>query len=253
MVQADLLIDEVSVAFGGNTVLEGVTLAARPGMVTGLIGPNGAGKTTLFNTCTGLLRPSRGSVRYGGDDVTALSLARRAQLGLGRTFQRMELCESLTVAENVALGREAALAGSQPIRHIVSRRGDRRAVEEATLDALDRCGIAHHADDPVVSLSTGTRRLVELARALAAGRSMLLLDEPSSGLDHQETERFGAILRSVVDTGVAGILLVEHDMDLVTSVCDWLFALDFGTIIAEGTATDVCAHPAVRRAYLGEA
>jgi ABC-type branched-subunit amino acid transport system ATPase component len=249
---SELAVVDVSVAFGGNVVLDTVTLTAPTGMITGLIGPNGAGKTTLFNACTGTLQPSRGAIRLGGTDVTALSPARRAQLGLGRTFQRMELFESLTVAQNVALGRESALAGSHPLRHIIGRRSDRRDISEATTAALERCAIAEHAHVPVASLSTGQRRLVELARALAAGRSMLLLDEPSSGLDHHETERFGAILRAVVDDGHAGILLIEHDMDLVMSVCDRLYALDFGTIIAEGTCSEVQTHPAVRRAYLGE-
>src|SRR5437016_3557192 len=159
-----------------------MSLSAPLGKITGLIGPNGAGKTTTFNACSGLLRPTSGSVHLFGDDVTRLSPQRRAQRGLGRTFQRMELFDSLTVRDNVALGREAGLAGSAPWKHLRSSRADAAAVAEAVEDALEMCGIAALASARPADLSTGQRRLVELARCMAGGFKVMLLDEPSSGL-----------------------------------------------------------------------
>jgi ABC-type branched-subunit amino acid transport system ATPase component len=230
-----------------------VSLNAPLGRLTGLIGPNGAGKTTLFNACTGLLRPNAGRISVFGDDVSRLGPAARAQRGLGRTFQRMELFDSLTVAENVAVGREAAMAGSKPLRQVIGGRGERAIVRDATAEALALCGLEPIAGRRAGALSTGQRRLVELARALAGPFRLLLLDEPSSGLDHAETERFGAILTDVVSSQGRGILLVEHHMALVMEVCEYLYVLDFGELIFEGTAAEVGASDVVRRAYLGEA
>jgi ABC-type branched-subunit amino acid transport system ATPase component len=247
-----LEVDGLTLAYAGNVALSGVTLRAPIGAVTGLIGPNGAGKTTLFNTCTGILRPTAGQVRFNDRDVTTLPTPRRAQLGLGRTFQRMELFDSLDVRSNVALGCEAVLAGSNPLRHVLAGRSDRSRIKEATETALERCGITALAPTPVVALSTGQRRLVELARAIAAGRSLLLLDEPSSGLDPHETRRFGAVLREVVASRETGIFLVEHDMDLVMTVCDYVFVLDFGQLIAQGSPGEISRSAVVRRAYLGD-
>jgi ABC-type branched-subunit amino acid transport system ATPase component len=249
---AGLEVSGLTVAYDGNVALSEVSLRAPVGSVTGLIGPNGAGKTTLFNACTGILKPVAGTVRFNGRDVTGLSVPRRAQLGLGRTFQRMELFDSLDVGRNVALGREAVLAGSNPWRHVLGVRGDRAGIDEATEAAMICCGIMPLAGRPVSDLSTGQRRLVELARALAAERSLLLLDEPSSGLDHRETDRFGAILRDVVDGDGKGIFLVEHDMDLVMGICDYLYVLDFGQLIAEGSPDEIRTSAVVRRAYLGD-
>ena len=247
-----LQVDGLVVRFGGVTAVNDVSLTAPVGRLTGLIGPNGAGKTTLFNACSGLLRPSAGRIVLFGDDVTRMNPAARAQRGLGRTFQRMELFDSLTVSENVALGREAALAGSQPITQVFGRRGDRVQVEEAASAAIDVCGLADIARRPAGALSTGQRRLVELARALAGPFRLLLLDEPSSGLDHAETERFGEILREVVTGRGTGILLVEHHMALVMEVCEYLYVLDFGQQIFDGTPAQVGASDVVRAAYLGE-
>jgi ABC-type branched-subunit amino acid transport system ATPase component len=245
-----LRVEGLSVRYGGNLAVDDVSLDAPPGRIVGLIGPNGAGKTTTFSGCTGLVRPAAGRVHLGDRDITDLPPQRRAQLGLGRTFQRMELFDSLSVAENIALGREAGYAGSRPLRHL---RAPRREVAE-TRDAVERslviCGIGHLADRPVLSLSTGQRRLVELARAMAARTQILLLDEPSSGLDHNETEGFGRILVELAAEGT-GILLVEHDMSLVMGICDHIYVLDFGQLVFDGTAKQVAASTVVRQAYLG--
>lgn len=239
------------VRFGGLVAVDHVDLDAPVARITGLIGPNGAGKTTTFNACTGLNRPSEGAVHLFGDDVSRLGPAARAQRGVGRTFQRMELFTSLSVRDNVALGREAGLAASNPLRHVFSGRNERDAIAAAADAALDACGITHLAAHRAADLSTGQRRLVELARALAGDFRLLLLDEPSSGLDHSETGRFGDILEQVVAERGVGILLVEHDMSLVMRVCQHVYVLDFGKLIFEGTTDDVRSNDVVRSAYLG--
>lgn len=248
---AGLSVQGLSVRYGGLHAVEDVSLDAPVGRITGLIGPNGAGKTTTFNACTGLVRPSAGGVALAGEDITRLAPQARARRGLGRTFQRMELFDSLTVAENVALGREAGLAGRAPLKHLFATRSERQQVDDLAREALHRCGIEDVASRRTADLSTGHRRLVELARAIAGGFSMLLLDEPSSGLDKDETERFGEILRELVADGDHGILLVEHDMALVMSTCSYLYVLDFGKLLFEGTPEAVADSDVVRAAYLG--
>lgn len=245
-----LTIDGVTVRFGGLTAVDGVSLHAPMGQITGLIGPNGAGKSTTFNACSGVVSPSSGTVRLDGKRIDRFSSARRAQLGLGRTFQRMELWETMTVRENVALGREAIHGGRRPWGQFLTSKAQRADVTQRTDDAIDRCAIGNLVDTPAGELSTGQGRLVELARALASGFRFLLLDEPSSGLDPVESHRFGRILQEVADSGV-GVLLVEHDMTLVRMCCQRIFVLDFGQLIRGGDAEEVLASDEVRTAYLG--
>jgi ABC-type branched-subunit amino acid transport system ATPase component len=245
-----LRIDNLTVRFGGLTAVSSALVNAPLGRITGLIGPNGAGKTTTFNAATGLVKPTLGTVSLCGEDVSHLSPQARAQRGLGRTFQRMELFDSLTVRENVDLGREAGMAGSNPWRLIRGTRADRAAIRSSTVHALRACGITDLADRLPADLPTGQRRLVELARVMSGGFRMLLLDEPSSGLDRTETERFGRILEDLVLQGT-GILLVEHDMALVMSICDYIYVLDFGRPVFEGTPNEVATSVIVRAAYLG--
>jgi ABC-type branched-subunit amino acid transport system ATPase component len=246
-----LQVEGITIRFGGLTAVDGVSLEAPLARITGLIGPNGAGKTTTFNACSGLVRPTAGRVRLHGEDVTDLPPQARAQRKLGRTFQRMELYDSLSVRSNVELGREAGLAGSQPLRHLRGRRGDRALVREVADRALETCGIADLADRRPADLSTGQRRLVELARCLAGDFDVLLLDEPSSGLDRRETERFGDVLLETVRERGVGILIVEHDMELVMRVCDYLYVIDFGKPVFDGTPQETAVSPVVRAAYLG--
>ena len=247
-----LEVRDLTVRYGGHLAVDGVTLSAPVGRLTGLIGPNGAGKTTIFNACSGLLRPSGGQVLLFDEDVTRRSSAARARRGLGRTFQRMELFNSMTVIENIALGREAGLAGSNPLRQLTGSRKERQSVGRAVDEALEICGLTDLGRRPAGALSTGQRRLVELARAYAGDYRMLLLDEPSSGLDRAESERFGEILRRIVAERGIGILLVEHDMALVMNICEYLFVLDFGCLIFEGTPAETRSSALVRSAYLGE-
>jgi ABC-type branched-subunit amino acid transport system ATPase component len=249
---AGLVVEDLRVRFGGLVAVDGVNLAAPPGRITGLIGPNGAGKTTIFNACSGLNRNFRGRVLFHGEDVTRASPAARARKGLGRTFQVVELCDSLTVEANVMLGREAGLAGAGVRSQLISSPSQRRDVGGAATSAIELCRIGDIADRQAGTLSTGERRLVELARCLAGPFDVLLLDEPSSGLDSGETTQFGDILRQVVRDRGIGILLVEHDMNLVMRVCAGIYVLDFGKLIFDGTPAEVAASPIVRAAYLGD-
>jgi ABC-type branched-subunit amino acid transport system ATPase component len=247
-----LQVEHLTVRFGGNTAVSDLSLDAPAGRVTGLIGPNGAGKTTTFAAVSGLVRPAAGTVRLFGEDVSRLPAAARARRGLGRTFQRPELCPSLSVADNVALGGEARSAGASLWRQLVPRRHETGRVREAAAVALDVCGVDAIADVPLGTLSVGQRRLVELARVVAGGYRLLLLDEPSSGLDPVETGRFGAIVRRLVADRGVGVLLVEHDMTLVMDICDQLYTLDFGQLIFAGTPDETRGSAAVRAAYLGD-
>jgi ABC-type branched-subunit amino acid transport system ATPase component len=246
LVATGLIVD-----YGGHRAVDDVSFRAPSGRITGLIGPNGAGKTTTFNACTGLVRLTSGEIALDGQDITSLTPQARARAGLGRTFQRVQLCDALSVAENVAIGCEAGFAGSNPLRQLVSTRGERARTRERTEEALALCGITALRDRTAASLPTGQRRLVELARVLAGAHRCLLLDEPSSGLDTTATAAFGDILLSVVRERGVGILLVEHDMGLVMRVCDHLYVLDFGSLIFEGSTGSVRDSELVRSAYLG--
>ena len=236
-----LIVEDVTVRFGGVLALDGVSLSAEAGKITGLIGPNGAGKTTLFNVVTGLERPSRGRVFLAGRDVTNEPAYERARLGIARTFQRLEPFSSLSVRDNVRAGAE--------FRRSWARDG---ADPSATTDAvLGLVGLRDVADRAVEELPTGLGRLVELGRALATRPSVVLLDEPSSGLNQDETRTLARLLRALADRGTA-IVLVEHDMGLVMDVCDVIHVLDFGRIISVGTPREVQSDPVVQGAYLGD-
>ena len=249
-----LEVRDLRVTFGGLVAVDDLRLTASVGKITGLIGPNGAGKTTIFNACSGFNHPSGGSIVLNGDrDISRLSPAARARLGLGRTFQQMELFDSLSVADNVSLGREASLAGANVVSQVVSRSSERKTVRAMADEAITWCGIGHLADNVAGGLSTGQRRLVELARALAGPYSLLLLDEPSSGLDRSETEHFGELLTRAVAERGCGILIVEHDMSLVMDICDYIYVMDFGRLIFEGTPAEIQASEEVQAAYLGSA
>jgi len=244
-------VADLRVAFGGLVAVDQLSFSVPLGRITGLIGPNGAGKTTTFDACSGLNRRIGGAVAFEGVDVTGAGASARARLGLGRTFQRMALCDRLTVAENVELGREAGLAGSRILGQMIARRTQRAETKAAAWSAMELCGITDLAGLQAGQLSTGQRRLVELARCLAGQFDVLLLDEPSSGLDRTETAAFDAILRRTVAERGCGILLVEHDMSLVMNVCDYIYVMDFGKLLFEGDPASVAASSEVQAAYLG--
>ena len=247
-----LEVDGLGVRFGGLVAVEKLSFNAPTGRITGLIGPNGAGKTSTFDACSGLNRRIIGQIRLHGEDITKVAPAARGRRGIGRTFQRMQLGDSLTVAENVALGRESSLAGNRPLSQLAASRRHTQDVAAATASALELAGIADLASVQAGALSTGQRRLVELARCLAGPFDILLLDEPSSGLDREETAVFDEVLRHVVEARGCGILLVVHDMSLVMNVCDYIYVLDFGKLIFEGEPQAVASSETVKAAYLGD-
>ncbi len=270
---AALTVSEVAVRFGGVSALQDASLSVRPGAITGLIGPNGAGKTTLFNVISGLQVPDRGTVRLFGVDVTDMKPHRRARLGLARTFQRLELFGTLSAGENVQVGLESAVKWWQwrHLRRAFPRRrsaggggaagmpdgehqpGGLGSTAVATSDRLlEGVGLAGLGHRQASAMSTGLARMVELARALAIGPKLLLLDEPGSGLDEGESKALGELLTRLAAGGMA-ILLVEHDMELVMRICDFVYVLDFGDVIAAGTPEQIRTDPAVQAAYLGEA
>jgi branched-chain amino acid transport system ATP-binding protein len=226
----------VTVTFGGNRALDDVGMTVLPGRVTGLIGPNGAGKSTLFDVVSGLRRPSAGRVFLDDRDVTRLGPARRCRRGLGRTYQRLELFGRLSVRDNLLV---AAELGSR-----------RRQAARVVTELLDRLGLAEIADTAADALPTGLGRLVEVGRALALRPTVLLLDEPAAGQDGEETARFAALLRALADDGTA-VVLVEHDMGLVMGVCDEVYVLDLGKIIASGPPEVIRQDKTVLAAYLG--
>ena len=246
-----LVVRGLSVRFGGLVAVDGLSLEAPLGRTTGLIGPNGAGKTTTFDACSGLNRRYQGQVLLDGRDLSRSSPPARGRAGLGRTFQRMQLGDSLTVDQNVLLGSEASQAGANPLRQLAATGSTLEATRYRAAAAMELCGITALAQRQVGALSTGERRLVELARCLAGPFTMLLLDEPSSGLDTAESARFGVVLQQVVAERGIGILLVEHDMSLVMDICSYIYVLDFGRLIFEGGPGAVAANPEVRAAYLG--
>ena len=234
---ASLEVSGVTVTFGGNRALDGVAMAAQPGRVTGLIGPNGAGKSTLFDVVSGLRSPTSGRVLLNNRDVTRHGPARRSRHGLARTFQRLELFGRLSVRDNLLIAAELG--------------PERRRAARVVTDILDRIGLADVAGSAANALPTGAARLVEVGRALATRPKVLLLDEPAAGQDHDETERFAALLRSVAADGTA-VVLVEHDMALVMGVCDDVYVLDLGKIIAVGPPAVIRRDETVLAAYLGQ-
>jgi branched-chain amino acid transport system ATP-binding protein len=234
---------DVKVRFGGNVALDDVSLTVEPGTVTGLIGPNGAGKTTLFNAITGLQTLSGGKIMLNDRDVTRLPPHKRARQGLARTFQRLELFTSLSVRDNVRVAGE--------IRNRWSIGGGRMDANAEADRIIDLVGLTEVADREVGEIPTGQARVVELARALMIQPTLLLLDEPASGQTEDETEAFGHLLRKLATEDGLGICLVEHDMALVMKVCEIIHVLEFGRMIASGTADQVRNDPAVIDAYLG--
>lgn len=237
--------------FGGHTAVDGVDVHVGPGEIVGLIGPNGAGKTTLFNCLSGFLVPDTGTIEMGGTDVTDLDVEQRARHGLGRTFQQLAVFPTMTVREHVLAAAEQAgrvLAG-----HDGRRRGrTARARERRRADAvLEQFALQRHADQAAGDLPTGVLRRVEVARAVAGGARMLLLDEPASGLDPREAAALAELAGSLRADG-RGVLLVEHDVAFVTGLADRVVVMHLGRVIATGTPEEVLDDLQVRTAYLGE-
>lgn len=246
-----LNVDNVTKRFSGIVALDSVELEVTEDEAVGLIGPNGAGKTTLFNCILGILSPEKGSVTFDGIRLDKLPIHRRARLGIGRTFQRMELFVTMTPRDHLLCTARAKATRGGIIRDLL---GAGRATPEERKRAdeiLELVGLTELADEPVESLSLGQGRLVELGRALMTEPRLMLLDEPSSGLDRAETDAFAKVLHTLRRDQQMSMLIVEHDLELVLDVSDRLYVLDFGRMIASGAPDRVMQDPAVRAAYLG--
>jgi branched-chain amino acid transport system ATP-binding protein len=243
---------EITKTFAGITALDQVSLDVEPGEIVGLIGPNGAGKTTFFNCLLGMLKPDRGSVRFDGQDLSRVPTHRRARLGIGRTFQRIELFTEMTPREHLLVAERVRRGDGALWKDLIGRGRPKPEELERVAEAIALLGLEDVADRPIEALSLGRGRIVEVGRALMTLPKLLLLDEPSSGLDHRETLALITKLREVSAETGAAILLVEHDVEMVRSLASRVFVLDFGTLIASGPTADVFAEASVRRAYLGD-
>jgi ABC-type branched-subunit amino acid transport system ATPase component len=251
-----LAADGVTVRFGGLVALRDVSVDVAPGTITGLVGPNGAGKSTLFGVLSGLRRPDAGAVRLAGRDVTGRTPQARARMGLARSFQQPELFPLLTVREHLVLAYRSRHARARLWQDLFFAGSLRRppAGETARVDELlEMLSLADLAQQRAAVLPLGTSRILEVGRALATSPSVLLLDEPLSGLDAGEAERLAAALRHVVDHEGLAMLLVEHDVAMVLSLSSFIYVLDFGAVIAGGTPEEIRADARVRGAYLGDA
>lgn len=254
---AHLKVENLSISFGGLKALSGVSFGVNKGEIYSIIGPNGAGKTTVFNCISGLYKPNSGKIFFKDQDITPLKPDQVAQVGIARTFQNIELFAYMTTMDNLMLGRHTKLktgiwsgatfltANSKAAREEIQNRGQ----VEKIIDFLELQAARNHM---VINLPYGTQKLIELGRALALEPEVLLLDEPSAGMNLEEKENLIFSIRDIRDDFGITILLVEHDMNLVMGISDRILALNYGQVIAEGIPQEVQKHPEVLKAYLGE-
>ena len=246
-----LRVDDVTKSFGGITAVDSVGFEVHSGESVGLVGPNGAGKTTLFNCICGQLQPQRGSVELAGTDLLELPTYKRARLGIGRTYQRVEIFPDMTVRDHLLVAERARRRQGRLWKDLCNRSDPTPEENQRVAEVLELVGIDDQADAPVSTLGLGSCRLVELARALVADPVLLLADEPSSGLDVHETRELSQVLQMLQRERGMAVLLVEHDLSMVASVVDRTIVMNLGAVIAEGTFDEVMADAAVRQAYLG--
>lgn len=247
-----LEVDDVSVTYGGLQALDAVSLDVAEGEVVGLIGPNGAGKTTLFNVVSGLVRPDRGAVRFVGEDITDLKPHARAARGVGRSFQNLALIHNESALVNVMAAQHLSCGyrGSDILLRPRRWWSEERRVRRRAMEVLDAFGLAPWANEPIEELSFAAARRVELACVLVEGPRLMLLDEPTTGLDPGEVEQLVGVLRGAQGDGTS-VLLVAHDVRFVMSICQRTYVLSEGRVLVEGSPTTVQSHPRVIEAYLG--
>ena len=248
-----LKVEHVTLRFGGLVANNDVTLNAPSGKITGLIGPNGAGKTTFFNIINGVYKPNEGKVIFDGTEIQGKRPYQINELGMARTYQVINLFRKMSVVENVVVGMHTQLKEgffASLFKTPKERREEKEAFEKA-LELLEFVGLRQHAFEEAGSLSYGNQRLLEICRGLASKPKLILLDEPAAGMNSAEKVELDYLLKKILDTGL-GILLIEHDMKLVMNVADYLYVLNYGKLLAEGTPSEVQNNPDVIAAYLGE-
>jgi branched-chain amino acid transport system ATP-binding protein len=251
---AVLSVKNLSKSFGGLMAVMGVEFEVAEGEIFGLIGPNGAGKTTLFNMLTGLTKPSAGTVTFRGEDITGRDPAVIARMGMARTFQNIRLFGGMSVLDNVRVplhAKKDAGIWANILGLGAARENEREALERARR-LVELVGLTDRIGTPAASLPYGARRRLEIARALALSPKLLLLDEPAAGMNNKETAQLGTIIRRIRDELRIGVVLVEHDMELVMDISDRITVLHFGSVLAEGTPRQIQDNPEVVAAYLGE-
>ena len=244
---------DLRIAFGGIRAVDGITFSVEQGAIFTIIGPNGAGKTTIFNLISGILQPSGGTILFDGRDITRMPAHQVARLGIGRTFQNIELFDNASVAQNILVGHHARIKTGLlgEIFRVPSVAREEVAARRRVEEIIDFLRLQRYRDAPVGGLAYGLRKMVEFGRALASEPRLLLLDEPSSGLNLEETDEVGFWIREIRDTLGITVIMVEHDMRLVSAVSDTVMAVNYGRLLAIGTAAHVQRHPDVVAAYLG--
>ncbi|MBV8463923.1 MAG: ABC transporter ATP-binding protein [Acidimicrobiales bacterium] len=246
-----LEVSGVCKSFGGIAAVSDMSFTIDRGESVGLVGPNGAGKTTLFNCICGQLRPEQGRIALDGESIVGLPVYKRARRGIGRTYQRVEVFAEMSVRQHLLVSERARRGGAHLWQDLCGMSGPKPSELDRVEEVLELVGIADRGDTPVSALGLGSCRLVELARALVSDPVLLLADEPSSGLDVRETEELAQVLRTLQKERGMTVLLVEHDLTMVGAVVDRTLVMDLGSMVAEGTFTEVMADPRVRTAYLG--
>ena len=248
-----LLTRDITLHFGGITALDSVDMAVKPGEIVGVLGPNGAGKTTLFNVVSGFLRPDKGEIELDGAELTGLMPYERVAAGLGRTFQQVRLFQNLTLFENLLVAQHRHLSSNAlaAMLRLPSWRRDEKHARKRVDDILSMVNLRPWADSYPTQLSYGTMRFLELASVLSLQPKVLLLDEPASGIQQKEVEALGPMLKRIRDDTGCSVMLIEHDMGLLLGVSDWVYALDFGKVIAEGTPDRIVQEDRVLESYLG--
>ncbi|HEX3612062.1 MAG TPA: ABC transporter ATP-binding protein [Sporichthyaceae bacterium] len=237
--------------YAGLVANDNIDVEVRPGEIVGLIGPNGAGKTTLFNCLTGAQKLTAGRIKLNGKDITAMPAADRARLGLSRTFQQSQLFRHLSVEENLLLGRHRNYGAGSLLGAIGLAGRAERAARGVVATIAEQCGLIDVLAAPVGDLPYGTQRMVEVARAIVMNPEVLLVDEPAAGMDSTESEYFGALLRRISREREMSVLIIEHDVAMVLGICDRVYVLNFGKLLATGSPADIRANAEVRAAYLG--
>jgi branched-chain amino acid transport system ATP-binding protein len=247
-----LTVEGLSRHFGGLVAVNAVDMEIAAGSVHGVIGPNGAGKTTLLNLVSGHLPSTAGRIRFGGDDITRWATEKRARAGIRRTFQNLKLFREMTVLENVMVGMHGQTHCElwHALLRTPTQKDEERAIEQQAREALEFVGLSPMADLVAGTLSHGVQRMVEIARAIVAKPTLLLLDEPAAGLNRVESRRLVELIRAIRASGVT-IMLIEHHMDVVMPTCDRITVLNYGKRLTDGTPADIRQHPEVIKAYLG--